>query len=172
MTYINGMQTSVDKLLESELRRSLVPVKLHNLNLNTSMNQAGLDGIMSSYAQMNKERNILRCWIISLTFYCCSAILYVSFLSLFPCSLFIWELGWWRSRGRWGRRQGWWSHCYRSSSIINRITWHQWDNSSDTFPLCFEVTFEEQASTKFCRCARYCHGHPSCFHGNIFAQYW
>ena len=55
------MQISVDKLLESERRRSLVPAKLRNLNLNISMNQAGLGGIMSSYAQMNKERNILRC---------------------------------------------------------------------------------------------------------------
>ena len=55
------MQISVDKLLESELRRSLVPAKLHNLSLNTSMNLAGLDGIMSSYAQTNKGRNNLRC---------------------------------------------------------------------------------------------------------------
>ena len=55
------MQISVDKLLESVLRRSLVPAKLHNPNSNTSMNQAGLDGIMSSYGQMNKGRNILRC---------------------------------------------------------------------------------------------------------------
>lgn len=55
------MQISVDKLLESELRLSLVPAKLQNLRLNTSMNQGGLGGIMSSYAQMSKGRNILRC---------------------------------------------------------------------------------------------------------------
>ena len=168
MIYINGMQISVDKLLESELHRLLVPAKLHNLSLNIFMNQAGLDGIMSSYERMNKGRNILRCWIISLTFYCCSATLYVSFVILFfLCSLFTWKLGRWRSRGGWGRRQRW-SYCYRTSRIINRIIWHQWDDSSDTFLLCFKVTFEEQASTKFCQCAGYCHGHPSCIHGNIF----
>ena len=90
MIYTNGMQINVDKLLESELPRLPVPAKLHNLSLNTFMNQAGLDGIMSSCAQTNKGGNILKCWIISLTFYCCLAILYVSFLSLFfPCSLFI-----------------------------------------------------------------------------------
>ena len=55
------MQISVDKLLESELHRLLVPAKLRNLSLNIFMNQAGLDGIMSSFAQMNKGRNILRC---------------------------------------------------------------------------------------------------------------
>ena len=61
MIYINGMQISVGKLLEPDLRRSLVLAKLHTLRLNISMNQEGLGGIMSSYVQPNKERKSLRC---------------------------------------------------------------------------------------------------------------
>ena len=61
MIYINGIQISEDKLSESDLRRLLVPAKLHILPLNISMNQGDLGGTMSSYVQPNKERKSLGC---------------------------------------------------------------------------------------------------------------
>ena len=59
--YTNGMQISVDKLLECDLHLLLAPVKLHIPRLNTSMNRGGLGGIMSSYVQTSKGRKNLRC---------------------------------------------------------------------------------------------------------------
>lgn len=61
MIYTNGMQISVDKLLECDLHLLLALVKLHILRLNISMNRGGLGGIMSSYVQTSKGRKNPRC---------------------------------------------------------------------------------------------------------------